>query len=367
MRAARILAGSLLAFLLVEFLIFDTNLYVSVLRTDSSTGMLETYLHNERRRKVTDRNQVLAIGDSRMGFFPRYADKLGNLPYTFATIATPGSTPRCWYYMFRAVDPTARRYSAVIIPVENYDDAETWEDHANRILDLHYLIARLRWTDIPEFSLSFHDRELKWRTAFSVLLKGSIYKTDLQDFLRSPKHRLKDVRQARRDSHNWFYDYVGTTDDVTGVSIDWTKHTLTVPASFSADKKSLFQGRMLDPQPPDQGRRSAYLKYWFGKIYDYYRGSGTRIIIVRLPRGPFVRPDGPPVNLHSSVRELAAKPDVILDDEHYFDNLERPEFFFDAMHLNAPGSAEFSRALARRVSELLSSPPVQNRAQRDAF
>jgi len=155
MRAARILAGSLLAFLLVEVLIFDTNVYPSVLKPDSSAGMLETFLHNERRRKVVNRNQVLAIGDSRMGFIPRYPNKLGDLPYTFATIATPGTTPRCWYYMLRATDPTARRYSAIILPVENYDDAETWEDHADRILDLHFLIARLRWTDIPEFSQSF--------------------------------------------------------------------------------------------------------------------------------------------------------------------------------------------------------------------
>jgi hypothetical protein len=264
MRAARILAGSLLAFLAVEFLIFDTNVYPSVLHPDSSAGAMELMLHNERRRKVSDRNQVLAIGDSRMGFFPRITDKLGNLPYQFATIATPGSTPRCWYYMLRDVDPTARRYSAIIIPVENYDDAETWENRANRILDLHFLIARLRLTDIPEFSGSFLDPDLKWRSAFSIFLKGSVYKTDLQDFLRRPKNRLKDVRLARRDSHKWYYDYVGSTDDVTGVHIDFATHTLTVPASFPSDKKSLFQGRMLDPRPPDIGRCSAYLKYWFG-------------------------------------------------------------------------------------------------------
>jgi hypothetical protein len=359
MRAARILAGSLLAFLLVEVLIFDTNLYPSVLLTDSSAGSLELSLHNERRRKVTDRNQVLAIGDSRMGFLPRYANLLTpELGYTFATIATPGTTPRCWYYMLRAVDPTARRYAAIVIPVENYDDAETWEDHANRMLDLHFLIAHLRWTDIPKFSDSFHATDLKWRAALSILLKGSIYKTDLQDFLRSPKNRLKATRLARRESHNWLYDYVGNPDNVTGFRVDWANHTFTAPASFTSDKKTVFQERLLDPQPPPKGQRSAYLKYWFAEIYKRYRGSGTRIIFVRLPRGPFVRPDAPPVNPHSSVRELAAMPEVILDREHYFDRLENPEMFFDAMHLNAAGGAEFSRMLAMHVRELLgpSSP-----------
>src|SRR5215467_4432252 len=109
MHLARVLAGTLGSFLLLEILVFHTNLYPSVLNLDSTTGELETILHNERRRIVTDRNQVLAIGDSRMGFFPRYPNELKpETGYTFATIATAGTTPRCWYYMLRDADPTRR-------------------------------------------------------------------------------------------------------------------------------------------------------------------------------------------------------------------------------------------------------------------
>src|SRR5713226_4341081 len=118
MHLARVLLGTLFGFFLVEILVFHTNLYPSILSTSSSTGTLETFLQNELSRVVTDRNQVLAIGDSRMGFFPRYANELKpEIGYTFATIATPGSTPRCWYYMLRDADPTRRRYSAIVIAV----------------------------------------------------------------------------------------------------------------------------------------------------------------------------------------------------------------------------------------------------------
>ena len=95
------------------------------------------------------------------------------------------------------------------------------------------------------------------------------------------------------------------------------------------------------------------MKYWLGKIYEHYRGSGTRIIFIRLPRGPVVRPDQPEMNPHSSVRELATMPDVSLAPEHFFDSLEHPELFSDALHMNGPGSEEFSRMLTRQVQGLL--------------
>jgi hypothetical protein len=362
MRTVRILLGSLAVFVVVEFLVFHTRLYTLVLSPESSTGILELRLENETRRPVADRNQVLIIGDSRMGgFFPRYADQIRPaLRYTFATIATPGTTPRCWYYMLRDVDPSARRYAAIVIGVNDYDDAETWDNHADYISDLHYLIARLRLRDLVEFSSSYHDPSLKWESARGILVRGLVYKTDFQDFLRNPLARIESASLARRESAGWYRDYAGTTDSVKDVRIDWTTRTLDTPPTFTPAQRSAFQGQFLDDRAPQTGRRSAYLKRWFGRIHDLYRNSGTRIIFVRLPRGPFVRPDPPPFNPHSSVRDLAAFPEVILDDEHYFDSLEHPELFMDTMHLNGPGSAEFSRMLMRHVQELLGPPHTTN-------
>lgn len=360
MNTARLLAGSVLGFFLVETLIFHTNLYPSILSPDSSTGMLESFLHNERRRVVTDRNQVLTIGDSRMGFFPRYADEMKpQVAYKFATIATPGATPRDWYYMLRDVDPTRRRYSAIVIAMDDYNDPETWEDYANRPTDLHYVIARLGWKDLVEFSASHHDPALQWTAARGIVLKELVYKTDFQDFLLHPKKRLADVRLSRRESRHWFYSYVGTTDSVKDVRIDWTARQIVTPPGFDAGNKAEFEKQFLAPRAPEHGQHSAYLKQWLGKIYDLYQGSGTRIIFIRLPRGPFLRPDQPPFNANSSVRQLAMRPGVILSPEHFFDCLELPELFVDPYHLNGPGQGEFSRMLAKHVEQLLGPPPSQ--------
>jgi hypothetical protein len=357
MHLVRTLLGILLSFFVVEVLIFHTNLYPSIVKTSSTTGYLETFLHNERRRIVTDRNQILSIGDSRMGFLPRYVNEPNfGTGYTFATIATPGTTPRCWYYMLRDIDPTRRRYAAIVIAVDDYEDAETWENYANRASDLHYLIARLHWSDLIEFSRSYEDPSAAMQAARGILLKGLVYKADFQDFLLDPVARLKEVRLSRRESRHWFYDYVGTPNNVKSITIDWEARQVNGPPNFDPALKAEFKLRFLDPRSPEHGQHSAYLKHWFGKIYDLYRGSGTRIVFIRLPRGPFIRPDQPALNPHSSVRELAARPEVIMSPEHFFAPLEDPQLFMDPYHMNGPGCAEFSRLLARHLRQLLGAP-----------
>ncbi|MGD1097638.1 MAG: hypothetical protein ABSB35_37335 [Bryobacteraceae bacterium] len=136
-------------------------------------------------------------------------------------------------------------------------------------------------------------------------------------------------------------------------NIDWTAKTVTAPPNVPADRVTEFRNQFLGPAAPQEGRKTAFMKYWLNKIHNYYQGSGTRVIFIRLPRGPYVRPDQPEMNPHSSVRELATMPDVSLAPEHFLDSLEHPEMFSDPYHMNGPGSEEFSRMLARQVRELL--------------
>jgi hypothetical protein len=356
MRTAILLPATLAAFVLVENVGFNSGPYAKIINPDSSAGFLDLRLWNEHKRPRDSRPQVLAIGDSRMGFFARYADQMQpELKYKFATIATPGSTPRAWYYMLRDADPNADRYAAIVIPVYDYDDEETWENQADRETDLHYLIACLGWGDVWEFANSYDDPTLKFRTALGILLKGTVYKADFQDLLLHRRERLKYAEMSRRESEGWYYDYAGPTDNVAAVRVDWNRRTVQVPPGFPEAARNDFQGQLFAERPPYRGRHSAYLKKWLGKIYQHYRGTSTRLIFFRLPRGPFLRPDPPPFNPRSSVRELAQHPEVTLEDEHDFDFLEKPELFIDHAHLNGPGCAEFSRALAVRVQNLLAA------------
>ena len=354
-RTALILFAAAAGTWCAEGLIFHTSLYSRFISPDSSAGVLETVLDNEIRRPGDSHPQILGIGDSRMGaLLPRISNKFtGETGLTFSTISVPGSTPRCWFYMLRDVDPGANRYAAIVIGVETYDDAEVWEDHADRESDLHYLIARLRWSDLKEFSGSYHNPQLQREAFRGILFKGLIFKRDFQDFLLHPVARVKYVEQSRRDSHAWFYDFVGSSDSVKDINVDFVAHKLTVPPGTPPGREQDFRARFLDPLPPDMGRESAYLHYWLGRIYDLYRGSKTKLVFLREPRGGFVRPDQPPMNPRSSVHELAGHPEIRLIPEHFFDSLERPDLFHDEVHLNEPGAEEFSRMLAFEMRDLL--------------
>jgi hypothetical protein len=352
-RAFFTLLSTIIGFWAIEFALFHTDAYSTILRHDSSTGSVETFVRNELKRNRTSPRQVVAIGDSRMGFLPRYANEM-QTGYEFASIALGGSTPRDWYYMLRGVDPRADRYSAVVIAVNDFDDAEIEEDYSVRASDLYYVIGRLNYSDIPYFAKSYqHDPKLESAAVRGILLKGLIYKRDFQDFLLHPTSRIKMAQAARKDSHLWYYNYVGANQTMEGVVVDFEKRTVTVPPGFTDEQKATYEYHFLAPRPSYTGVRSAYLHQWFGKIYEHYRGSKTRLVFLYLPRGPFVRPDQPPFNPHSSIRELALQPGVILLPERLFESIERPSLFLDQMHMNGPGSAEFSRILGTQVSHRL--------------
>lgn len=353
MRALFTLILTVSGFWAVEFAIFHTGAYSLILRHDSSTGSVETYVRNELKRNRGTARQVLTIGDSRTGFLPRYANDL-QTGYQFASIALGGSTPRDWYYMLRGVDPKADRYSAIVIAMNDFEDSEILEDYSVRATDLYYVIGRLKYSDIPYFAKSYqHDPKLEWAAARGIVLKGLIYKRDFQDFLLHPADRIAMAQLARKDSYLWYYNYVGTNSSMEGVEVDWPNRTVTVPVGFTQAQKTAYEYQFLAPRLEYTGVRTAYLHQWLGKIYEHYRVSKTRLIFLHLPRGPFVRPDQPAFNPHSSIRELAHQPGVILLPERLFESIEQPSLFVDQMHMNGPGSAQFSRTLAKEVSHRL--------------
>ena len=98
------------------------------------------------------------------------------------------------------------------------------------------------------------------------------------------------------------------------------------------------------------------MKYWLGKIYEHYRRLAYAPDFPAPAAQRLIRPDQPRYNPHSSVRDLAAQPNVTLIDEHFFDSLEKPELFAIELHLNGPGMDLFSVMIAQEVSRILGPP-----------
>ena len=186
----RILA-TLIFFVAFEGLIFHTRLYPSILEPESTAGAMEMQLKNEVKRPKADHNQVLAVGHSRMALLPRVANEMQpSTGYRFASVGLGGTTPRCWYYELRELDPTARRYAAIIIPTDDFNEPDTYEEPNNRELDTRYLISRLKLSDLTEYPWSFDDYKLKWVAFGDILFKGYVYKRDFLEFLSATKARI---------------------------------------------------------------------------------------------------------------------------------------------------------------------------------
>jgi len=351
----RILAA-IVFFIAFEGILFHTGLYSSIVEPDSTTGYLELQLGNEIRRPKPNRNQVLAVGHSRMSLLPRIVnEEKPGTGYTFATIGLGGTTPRIWYYSLRAIDPTARNYAAIVIPSDDFNEPDTYDYQSERESDLHYLLARLELRDLLEFPWTYRSKKLQWVTFRGIILKGFVYKRDFLEFLDHPLARIAKARYDRSDSAGWYYGYGGVDQDLAGLTIDWQHKTMQFPDRVPEEHRKQIEDMLFPTLPPDEGRETAYLRYWYGKIIEHYRGSGTKLIFMRVPRAPISPPDPAP-KLNSAIRQIAAQPDVVVLDERMFDQLEHPDFFWDAWHLNRPGMEAFSRLLATEVRRILGPP-----------
>jgi hypothetical protein len=343
-------------FVLAEAAIFRSGFYEAYLEPLSIAGTFEQALRDELRRQRIAPREILVLGDSRIGegFSAPLANRtVAGSGFAFVNVAVPGTMPRAWYYMLRDLDADASRYFAVILPVDDYDDEDGLEDMADRELDLRNVIARLRLSDIWDFARSYNTVHERFEVARNSLFKGFVYKQDAQAFLEHPVTRLRDVRRHRMHGFEWRESYPGRPQSLTGLSIDWRKMTMTFPPDLPADQRAALMAILLRPVASQTGAHAAYRRLWFGRIIERDRRSATWIVFVRIPRAPIPRPDWLVHKLSSSIRELGARPHVLLLDEDTFDDLERPEVFFDGLHLNAAGRERFSVSLAQYVTRRL--------------
>jgi hypothetical protein len=254
--------------------------------------------------------------------------------------------------MLRDLDPNSDRYRAIVIGVDDYDDEDGAYDIGDDLATLHYVAARLRLTDIIPFTLSFEDPHARWQAFRGSLLKGTMFQRDLQALLTHPRKRLADIAQDAGGFEQWTYEFVDTDRNLVGLKIDWTNFTATIPPGNEELRDQMNRFVLYRPKP-QTGKRAAFRRKWFGQLVDRYRGTPTKVVFIRLPRGPIPRPGNLVRKLSGSIREFAARPGVLLADEHAFDSLETPELFKDAFHLNNTGCARLSVEMAQEVGRLL--------------
>ena len=336
--------------------LFRTGFYVQYLEPFSSAGNFEAILTAGRQQAFTRPHHVLVLGDSQAseGFSAQVADAASvRSGWQFFNAAVGGSSMRCWYYMVRDLDPDRTRFDVIVLPLRGYADVDDEGIRADRDIDIHWVIARLGLADIPEFSSSFRTPLKRLEMFREALFKGLVYRRDLRDLLRDPAERMQHVKDCRAACADSFYNYPGRTENLSGLWMDWATDTLHFPAGVSPQVQAEMKMNTHYRRWSVRGLERAYRNAWLGRIMERYRGTRTRFVLVSLPYHPFAIPFSWPEGPDSFAAQASRDPRVTVLDEHLFDDLEKPELFFDAFHMNRTGRVMFSNRLAAALTQRL--------------
>jgi hypothetical protein len=334
------------AFMAVDGALFHSGLYVSILAPSSYAGRVANITLAEKERAPSGLKEVLVLGDSRIaeGFSTTLANELGSpAGLKFVSLAEPAASANTWYYMVREVDPAARRYAAIIVPY-----GIGYEPNSADPLRISMTAPLLRYGDCFNFASGFQRWSGRFRAFIACILRGSAYQDDVADFLAHPVARIRSVQEAGK-LHSG-REYKGRDYDLVGTSYDATTGHVTFAEKLTEAQRQAFRKSLIQPSQSDTEYSLKLQRNWIPRIIDRYSDSPTAIVLTPLPRGPFLELGGFSKGHESVLPSAVIQSTNFSLPGHTFEFLEKPEYYFDAFHLNAKGRHKFTETL---VSELL--------------
>jgi alginate O-acetyltransferase complex protein AlgI len=356
--AALLVASAFAVFALVDALTFRTSLYRHLLDPASSTGSFEAAIADFRALAAQPRTDVLVLGDSRIysGLDPSAASGASR-SLRFLNGGVPGTTPRCWPFFVRAIDPRAERLRAVVIAVDTYADDDSAIgslDGDDRPMDLRYVVFQTRLSDLPKLAGSFSDPRERVEHGIDLFWRGTELRDDLQALVANPPARVAAIEQARITSP---YDPLAAhprSESLAGLRVDFSNGTILYPPGTPADQRAAIATQVLAiPKPSPSYAR--YRQEWLEPIAAKYEAAGVPVFFVRIPTRP----------AHREATQIPSGSLLAIADAHRarlipasaYMALERPELFADEDHLNREGSLRFSRLLGQDVAAMLAADP----------
>ena len=337
----------IMAFACFDGIIFHSELYVSILAPDSYAGRLAVLTRAEKQRSASGLKEVLVLGDSRMaeGFSTTVADELGSAGgFKFVCLAEPASVVSSWYYMLREVDPTARRYWAIVVPYGIGYEPATADP-----LRISMAAPLLRYADCFNFASGFQRWSGRFRAFTACILRGSAYQSDVADLLEHPIARIRSVQQEA-ERLQFRAAYKGRDYDLVGSSYDPTTGQVTFASKLTVAQREAVRKSLIQPSQSDTEYSLKLQREWIPRIVNRYSNSSTAIVFTPVPRGPFAELPGFSKAYRSVLPSSVIERTIFSLPKQTFDFLEKPEYYFDAFHLNAKGRQRFTETL---VSELV--------------
>ena len=347
LHVARNLILGLAVFICVDGVVFHTRLYTSVLAPESYAGRMTALTQAEKDRAASGLKEVLVLGDSRIaeGFSAAIADKLGSIDgFKFVNFAEPAAAVNVWDYMLREVDPTRRRYWAIVVPY-----GIGFEPNSADHLRISMAAPLLRYGDCFNFASAFQRWSGRFRAFTACILRGSAFQSDVVDFLEHPVARIRSLRdESKRIQSRDVYQ--GRDYDIVGTSYDPKTGQVTFPSRLSEAQRDAIRDSLVKPSQAETQDFLRMQREGIQRILNRYSASPTEIVLTPVPRGPFAGLPGASMTFHSVFPAVTIEKSVFSLPEQTFDFLEKPEYYFDGYHLNAKGRQRFTETL---VTELV--------------
>ena len=211
--------------------------------------------------------------------------RLGDL--RFLNAGVPGTTPRCWFFFDRAVDPRATRFRAIVVPVDTYaddDGAIGSIDGDQHETDLHYIVFRMNPRDVAKLAASFPDPRKRLTTSIDLLLRGPELRDDVQAFA-GIRSSVSPISAKARADGTFRATAHPRLDSLAGMHVDFARKAIPYPPGVSADERREMEIQVLRIVHPSPSY-ALYRRRWLGPIVERYAAAGVPVIFVRLPARP---------------------------------------------------------------------------------
>ena len=363
LHVVRNLLLGLATFICVDGLVFHTRLYTSILAPDSYAGRMAAITRAERDRVSSGLKEVLVLGDSRMaeGFSPAVANKLSSLDgFKFVNLTEPASAVNIWDYMLREVDPTIRRYRAIVVPY-----GIGFEPNSADPLRISMAAPLLRYGDCLNFASSFQRWSGRFRAFTACILRGSAFQSDIVNFFEHPIARIRSVQQGPKTLQARDV-YKGRDYDIVGTSYDAKTGQVTFPPRLTEAQRDAVRDSLVKPSQSETQDFLRMQRDGIQRILNRYSASSTEIVLTPVPRGPFAGLPGASMTFHAAFPTITTQKAVFSLPEQTFDFLEKPEYYFDGFHLNSKGRQRFTETLVTELVGHLRSANSNGRVHYDS-
>jgi len=351
----------MLAFVVLDSAIFRSGLYANISSTRSVAGHFAGVVRSQLATAPSGKREVLVLGHSKIE--AALSEKIfdqenpdSHLKLVLA--ASGGTTEKMWYYLLKHVDPNRSRFAAIVVPMDTYRTPPLETDCENQIDVAQLLAPMLDIADWRDLIGTYTNPDVRPKVVLGALVSSHLYALDLQDLLVHPMGRFQELEQVKGNA-KFLYNWDGYEGDLETLEVDRAKgKILHAPAYLDAFRRAEAEVRFrVPPRELVAGwtqRYHAFRREWVTRIIDFYAGSDTKVIFVQVPRWPFLMPLLTPIDGAPNLRDdIVASKNVTVLDESQFEDLEKPYYFYDVLHVNKRARREFTIRLAKSVRALL--------------